>query len=357
MTVRAAWLLPTGQTREDTRLTPVGTMTPDGALGTRPGVIPGGAALAAEGVAPMEIQVSTGRAVVQGTVVQGAYPVAVTSPETLTLTDGDQQFARVDTLVIRAYDGLYDTDGQTLAAVEIVPGTPDPAPVAPTLPPAVIPLWDIRVPAGTSAGTGGIPWASALTDRRRWTVAAGGIVPRSNGPEQGPYDGAYRDTGTHLQRWDGAEWRDYPARPAWRDWSPTWTTSSGQRTPAWGNASRTCRYLVTDAAVHLAFEFVFGTSTTWGSNPTTSDNWRFSLPVPARAVTAAIGWAELTGGTQPRLVSRVRAATTTMFELEISSGVVAGSGVQNGGVADSITPWNWAAGHGVRGTAMYEPAS
>ncbi|UWM52066.1 hypothetical protein N0X72_25310 [Streptomyces carpaticus] len=355
MTVRAAWLLPQGQTREDTRLAPVGTMTPDGALGTRPGVIPGGDALAAEGVGPMDVQLSTGRAVVQGTVVQGAYPVAVSSPETLTLTDGDQQHARIDTLVIRAYDGLYDTDGQTLAAVEIMPGTPEPTPVAPTLPPAVIPLWDIRVPAGASAGTGGIPWASALTDRRRWTVAAGGIVPRQSDTTPGPYVGAYRDTGTHLQRWDGAEWRDYPARPVWRDWSPTWTTSSGQRTPAWGNASRTCRYLAADGVVHLSFEIVFGSSTAFGASPTTADNWRFSLPTPARAVTGAIGWAELTGGTQQRCVSRVRAATTNLFELDISSGSV-GAAAQNGGIADSVSPWTWTAGHGFRGTAMYEPA-
>lgn len=207
MTVRASWLLPTGQTRDDTRLSPVGTMAPAGPLTSRSGVIPGGAPLTATG-SGMSVQIGTGRAVVQGTAIQGAYPVAVTAPETLSLTDGSAQFPRIDTVVLRVRDGLFDTSGQTLATVEIVEGTAEAAPSPPVLPPASLPLYDIRVPAGASAGTGGIPWASALTDRRVYTAAAGGILPGA-AADVGAYDGAYADHGGRLMRWSGPDqmWR------------------------------------------------------------------------------------------------------------------------------------------------------
>ncbi|GGU62046.1 hypothetical protein GCM10010211_28840 [Streptomyces albospinus] len=71
MTVRAAWLLPTGQTREDTRLAPLGTYLPESAMTSRDGVIAGGNPLNATGVAAMQVQVATDRALVQGKCVAG----------------------------------------------------------------------------------------------------------------------------------------------------------------------------------------------------------------------------------------------------------------------------------------------
>ncbi|MFJ8900039.1 hypothetical protein [Streptomyces sp. NPDC102370] len=208
MTVRAAWLLPggsgPGQTREDTRLAPLGTMTPAGELTTQPGVIPGGDPFAASGAGAMSLQIGVGRAAVQGTLAQGAYPVAVDAPEVVTFTDGSAQFARIDTVVLRVFDGLFDTSGQTLARVEVVEGDATATPTAPTLEPACLPLWDVRVPAGASAGAGGIDWGSALTDRRRYTVAVGGIAPQGAAADAGAYDGQYRDAGGFLERWNAA---------------------------------------------------------------------------------------------------------------------------------------------------------
>ncbi|MFH8345009.1 hypothetical protein [Streptomyces sp. NPDC018045] len=220
MTVRAAWLLPLGQTRQDTRTAPVGTMAPEDAMTSRAGVIAGGQPFTATGVGAMQVQIGVGRAVVQGTAAQGAYPVAVTAPETLSVADGDAQYGRIDTVVLRILDGLYDTSEQTLAAVEIIQGDRSDTPTAPPLPPACLALWDIAVPAGTSAGVGGINWATALTDRRRYTAAYGGIIPRG-GPASypGAYDGQYRDTGTGLERWSAAAaaWQPYPADTGWLD--------------------------------------------------------------------------------------------------------------------------------------------
>ncbi|MFE0762627.1 hypothetical protein [Streptomyces smyrnaeus] len=217
MTVRAAWLLPTGQTREDTRITPVGTVTPEGELTSRGGVIPGGAPLLAAPAGSMTLQIGVGRAVVQGTAAQGPYPVAVDSPELVDIGPGDAQ-DRIDTVVVRVLDGMYDTEGQTAAVVELVQGEPAGAPTPPALPPASLPLWDVRVRAGASASTGGVDWGSALTDRRRYTVGAGGIVPGGATDDEGAYDGAYRDRSGVLERWDAAgdAWRPYrpPEIPA-----------------------------------------------------------------------------------------------------------------------------------------------
>ncbi|MEV7413540.1 hypothetical protein AB0O04_37695, partial [Streptomyces althioticus] len=144
-------------------------------------------------------------------------PVAVDAPEVVTLADGSAQFARVDTVALRVFDGLFDTSGQTLARVEVIEGTPSATPTAPTLEPACLPLWDVRVPAGASAGVGGIDWGSALTDRRRYTVAVGGIAPDGSSADEGAYDGQYRDAGGFLERWnaEAGAWIVYrpPASP------------------------------------------------------------------------------------------------------------------------------------------------
>ncbi|MFD8005858.1 hypothetical protein [Streptomyces mirabilis] len=217
MTVRSAWLLPLTQTREDTRLTPVGTFAPESEMRTRDGVIAGGNPFAATSAGAMSLQIGAGRALVQGTDAQGAYPVSVDAPAVLTFTDGEAQFARIDSVALRVYDQLFDQAGQNLATVEIIRGTGSATPTAPSMPSACLRLWDVTVPAGASAGVGGIPWSSALGDRRRFTSAYGGIIPRGYGLAfNGAYDGQYRDNGAGLERWDAAAgtWEAYPPTPA-----------------------------------------------------------------------------------------------------------------------------------------------
>ncbi|MBB6415841.1 hypothetical protein [Streptomyces sp. AK010] len=216
MTVRSAWLLPLTQTREDTRLTPVGTYAPESEMRTRDGVIAGGNPFAATGAGAMSLQIGVGRAQVQGTDAQGAYPVSVDAPVTLTFTDGEAQFTRIDSVALRVYDQLFDQAGQNLATVEIIRGTGSASPTAPSMPSACLRLWDVTVPAGASAGVGGIDWNSALADRRRFTSAYGGIIPRGYGLAfNGAYDGQYRDNGTGLERWNAAAgaWQAYPSTP------------------------------------------------------------------------------------------------------------------------------------------------
>ncbi len=211
MTSRSAWLLPRsgagGQTREDTRIAPIGAMTPTGALTTRTGVTPGGNPFAVSGTG-MTVTVGIGRGVAQGTTTQGPIPVAVTAAESIVLPDGNGVNPRVDLIVVRVYENLYDSLGQTLAKVDRVAGTPAASPSSPAVPAASIPICEVRVEANSSAGVP-IVWGTAVTDRRWYTVAVGGIQP-GNDTTNGAYDGAYRDRGTAngLERWNssGTAW-------------------------------------------------------------------------------------------------------------------------------------------------------
>lgn len=214
MTVRAAWLQPTGQTREDTRLTLAALLTPSGQsaeetpLRSRAGIVPGGFVLT--GGAPMQATIGTGRAIVQGNdTAQGAYLVAATAPESFTLVDGDPQYDRIDLIELAVEDDTYDRTGTYEAVIRLVKGTPA---ATPTVPQAgtgsTIPLYTIKVPKGTSAGTGGIAWATAVTTMHWPVVGLGGIMPASG--FKGAYVGQYRDTSGLLQRWDGTTWVSYP---------------------------------------------------------------------------------------------------------------------------------------------------
>lgn len=293
MTVRAGWLLAAGQTREDTRLAPLGTMAPETAMTSRDGVIAGGAALNATGAGAMQVQIGVGRALVQGTDAQGAYPVAVTAPETLTIGDGHAQYGRIDAVVLRVYDELYDTGTQTLARVEIVRGAETATPTPPTLPPAALRLWEITVPAGTSAGTGGITWGSALADRRRYTAAYGGIIPRGWGLSfAGAYPGQYRDNGTGLDRWDGSTWQTLDPVIGWTAPALAAGYTNG------GNSQGTLRYrrIMLGGVPHLQWRG--GVSWTTNAAPPASGQ-PLAAPLPAAARPALHTSASIAAGGVP----------------------------------------------------------
>ncbi|MFD7132367.1 hypothetical protein [Streptomyces sp. NPDC059894] len=365
MPVRSGWLSPDGQSREDTRLVSLGALTPASPVATRSGILPGssdgqyrisGFTLTGT-TGTMSATVSPGRAVVQSTDARGAYPVALTEYLTLAFSDGNAQYDRIDLVVLRVYDHDHDGEGRYEAAVEIVEGTAAALPTVPTAPGLSLPLYEVRVPAGASTGTGGVPWTTALTGRRTATVSAGGILPVTTDTSNGAYPGQYRDLNGQLQRWNGTAWADYPVLPTWQSWTPTWTTSSGLAAPAYGNATVSCRYLKSGTTVHLNFLISFGSTTNFGTSPATSDNWRFSLPVPAARTQPVVGFAELALENASRIISRVTISTTTTFELVISSGRPNATALTNTGVVDSLSPWTWTSGSGFIGTATYEAAS
>ncbi|MFJ7956196.1 hypothetical protein ACIQ62_07905 [Streptomyces sp. NPDC096319] len=221
MPVRSGWLTPTGQTRQHTRLTHIGATTPANPLASRSGILPGtydgkfrvgGLWMASTG--PMTATVYHGRAVVQGTNTDGAYPVTLDQDMVVTFGDGDPLNPRIDLVVLRVYDHDADTQGRYEAVVEIVKGEAKAAPVAPAAPARSLVLFSVKVKAGASAGNGGIDWAGgASTDLRTTLVAAGGILPvYNNAGVPGSYPGQYQDNDNahFLQRWDGTAWTAYP---------------------------------------------------------------------------------------------------------------------------------------------------
>lgn len=223
MPVRSAWLInrtetETGQSRADTRLSPVGTMAPNGALSSTGGVIPGsaGGEYLMSGLyvfgesAGMKASVAPGRAVIQGRGSAGAYPVVLTDYTDVTFGDGNASNPRIDLVVLRVHDAQVDGGVRTETVLEVIEGEPEATPQSPQLPEASLPLARVTVPAGASVGTGGIAWADAVYDMRVSTVAVGGILADSwNRETAGGYPGQYRDTSSTLQRWDGTRWVNY----------------------------------------------------------------------------------------------------------------------------------------------------
>ncbi|MBC2877434.1 MULTISPECIES: hypothetical protein [Streptomyces] len=304
MNVRSAWLLnssdsSTGQSRQDTRLSPLGTMNPTGPLTSRGGVIPGSpdgkttvAGLSVYGdTAGMTAKVAPGRAVVQGNVNAGTYPVALSEPATVTLGDGDPANPRIDLVVLRVYDAEMDTSNRTDAVVEVVPGTPAAAPAAPPVPTAAVPLAQIRVRAGASAGNGGIDWKTDVTDRRPVTVAVGGILPADvTAPAAGAYPGQYRDNGGSLERWNGTAWTAYPpAPPVWQSFTPLWGAENGDQ-PKLNNGVAQGRYIKDGLIVHFRAKLTVGSTSTWAAG---NGNWYLTLPVRPAEPTPAHFWARL----------------------------------------------------------------
>ena len=366
MPTRSGWLSPDSQSREDTRLISLGALTPTSAVQVRSGILPGSSTglyringfTLTGATGTMSGTVSPGRAIVQSTDTRGAYPIALTEFENVTFADGDALYGRIDLLVLRIYDDVYDGSGRTEAVVEIVQGTPAATPAIPATPDLAVPLYQVAVPKNTSAGTGGIAWTTALTGVRTATVAIGGILPVTTDSTNGSYPGQYRDLNGQLQRWNGTAWADYPALPTWQNWTPVWTTSTGSATPSFGNASLSCRYVKFGTTVHLNFQIVFGSTTSFGTSPTISDGWRFSLPVAAAATRMSIGFAEMSANTaNNRVMARLYPTTTGAFELVTASGQPTAVALANTGGVDSLTPWTWASGHTIFGSATYEAAA
>ncbi|WP_043682806.1 hypothetical protein [Streptomyces xylophagus] len=326
MNLRSSWVAETGQTREDTRLTQLGATTPANPLEVRSGILPGSydglyrmSGFWLEGASgAMTATVHEGRAVVAAGATRGAYPVTLPEPATLTFADGDATNPRIDLVVLRIYDSLYDNSGQTKATLEIVKGTPAATPVAPVIPGVGLALYQVKVPAGISAGKGGISWSTDTADLRTPTVAVGGILPVYGETGNGAYPGQFRDSGGALQRWDGSAWVSYPSAldgiapagavttasytgqyrdtstgllqrwngtawvsyqpvPAWTDYTPVWGAENGTA-PVIGNGTLAGSYTKIGTVVHVRIYLKTGSTT----NLTAQDanaNWTFRLPV------------------------------------------------------------------------------
>lgn len=217
MTVRSSWLTPTGQSREDTRLTQLGATLPADALRVRSGILPGspdGTAKVAgfwlKNTSGMSATIEPGRAVIQGMATQGAYPVTLSETTPVTLSAGNAQYDRIDLICLQVHDGSYDDTGTAEAVLTVVEGEANATPQPPDVPDLALPLYTVTVHANASAANSLVDWANA-TDLRATTVAVGGVLPvYGNTAVPGSYVGQLRDAGDVLQRWNGTAWVAYP---------------------------------------------------------------------------------------------------------------------------------------------------
>lgn len=284
MTVRSSWLTEadacgSGQSREDTRLSPIGTMTPTGELTTRGGVLPGGDGFALAPVSGMQCAIGQGRAVVQGRSTQGAYPVVITKPEVVVFADGDPQYPRIDVVALRVYDAEYDAISCTSVRVEVIPGTPATHPTTPAVSGTAEILYEVTIPAGASVVAGGLDWPRVVRDRRRSTVAVGGILAGGwSDSWSGAYPGQYRDAGGGLERWDGQSWTPYPAPELPAAWVPVSLADGFEND---GNGAGPLRYRRITLAGVDHMQWRGGVSWSKRGDPP-NDGALLSKPVPER---------------------------------------------------------------------------
>lgn len=174
----------------------------------------------------------------------------------------------------------------------------------------------------------------------------------SHGHTSATAPGVWTRTASSANGWSA--WaKQIPDTGAWFNYTPTWT-SQGSAQPSYGNATIRCKYIKLGRTVHVKFWINFGTTTNFGASPTTSDNWQFSLPVPAAdAADDGLGFLEMYQSATACGLARVKLYSTTGFRLGVSPGSTAAIG----GDVDSVSPFTWASGNYIRGSFTYESAA
>lgn len=204
------------QTPQDTRLYAQAAFmpSPNGPLVVRTGLLGTRDAATLTGATNMQADVDPFVGIIAGTESgdQGTYPVALKAQKRVTFGAGESAIDRIDRVIAHVYDNDADGGGLYDGEVEVLPG--DSATGAATaLPADSMLMWEVTVPAGASAGGSGIPWASAVADKRQWTTTAGGALPVPDKAARdsivAPHEGfaVFRiDLGV-IETWDGAVWR------------------------------------------------------------------------------------------------------------------------------------------------------
>jgi len=159
----------------------------------------------------MTVGVGAFKALVFNTVSQGHYLVQSDANINLDFEPGEASVARTDRIILRVYNDPQDGSGQTGVAVEYLKGQSSGS--ATPIPDNSMVLWEVPVPAGTSAGTGGINFVNTAVDKRFYTTASGGIIPVENNGDMtsivNPYEGmaVLVKSNDVLYIYDGTAWR------------------------------------------------------------------------------------------------------------------------------------------------------
>lgn len=221
MTVYATRLANGLDTAERMRRSDSLYLFPAGATLARSGLRPDGGGAVTVNSGTMTVTVEPFTAWIDGGAsdAQGGYPFVLDASLNLTIDPGHATLARVDTVVAQVRDDVFDGSGFTDARVYVVKG--DDGGGAPAVPQSAIPLRDINVPAGASAGTGGLALGDLGADRRQYVTGLGGVLPVASQAERDAFTAragqmVYRADKDRIEWYSSAGWKgdtDFAAIP------------------------------------------------------------------------------------------------------------------------------------------------
>lgn len=186
--------------------------TSAGNVAVRSGVFPGESVGALSTVSAMVARVAPVKLIINNSISNALGPYVLVSNANVDITfdAGEAGTSRVDRIIARVYDDTNDASGSTTGSIYYLKGQA--SGLATAMPNNSILLYEMTVPAGASAGGGGINFNNAV-DRRSYTVAAGGIIPIASNTDMAaivsPYEGmtVYRTDIDVLYVYDGANFK------------------------------------------------------------------------------------------------------------------------------------------------------
>jgi hypothetical protein len=187
-------------------------MTSNGTLAVRSGVLPGAASGALSTVSAMVARVAPVKVLIANSISAALGPYLLVSDANVDITfdAGEASVPRVDRIIARAYDDTNDGSGSTTGSIYYLKGQA--SGTATSLPNNSVLLYEMTIPAGASAGSGGVNFANAV-DQRAYTVAQGGIFPVASNTEMAaignPYEGmtVYRTDLDAIYVYDGTNFK------------------------------------------------------------------------------------------------------------------------------------------------------
>lgn len=220
MTVRVLALASGTTSLESHRLGLAPLGTPTTVLNNRSGLYPPLTSADLSTVSAMVAAISPFSAWIDGTstATQGGYSFTSDAAVNITFDAGNASTTRTDRVIARIKDDPYDGSGSQVGSVEYLKGNTTTG-AATTLPASSLLLWEVAVPAGASAGGGGINFSSAKTDKRVWTATNGGTIPVKDQTDRDTLTGyaglsVYRIDLNCVETHDGTAWRTGPIRVA-----------------------------------------------------------------------------------------------------------------------------------------------
>jgi hypothetical protein len=186
--------------------------TSHGNISVRSGLFPSTGGGDKSTVSAMVARISPFRAIINNSIstALGPYLFVSTANVDITFDSGEASVPRVDRVIARVRDNANDGSGSTAGSVEYLKGQASGSATA--MPNNSLLLYEMTIPAGASAGGGGVNFAN-MVDSRVYTTASGGIVPVPSAAVMNaitsPHWGqaVYRQDLDALYVFDGGSWR------------------------------------------------------------------------------------------------------------------------------------------------------